>query len=61
MTGPQIALSLLELVARAAPGLLAMITGKASDADAITAARAAVAAIPSQPVTDALDAHARGE
>lgn len=61
MTPAQIALSLLSLVAQAAPGLLATITGKANDAEAIAAARAAVAAIPSQPITSALDAHGRGE
>lgn len=61
MTGIEIALALLALVAQAAPGLLATITGKETDEEAIAAARAAVAAIPSSPAASAFDRHGRGE
>lgn len=61
MNGYELGLSLIGLVAQAAPGLLAAITGKSSDLDAIEAAREAVRAIPTRPAGSALDAHGSGK
>ena len=61
MSGAEVALKLLELVALAAPGLLKTITGAYSDEQAIARARDAVGAIPERPAGSAIDAYERGE
>lgn len=61
MSGAEVAIKLIELVAVVAPGLLKSITGAYSDEQAIERARAAAQAIPSRPAGDAIDAYQRGE
>ncbi len=46
MNAGEIVVSLLELVARVAPGVLAAITNKRTDREAIDDARARVVALP---------------
>lgn len=53
----EIVVALLGIVASLAPGVLAALTGKSSDAEAIEAARVAVLAIPNAPAAAALDEH----
>lgn len=61
MDAAQIAISLLELAAKALPGLLAIVSGTQSDEEALDKARESVRGIPSRPAGDALDAYERGE
>jgi len=53
-----IVVNALRIIAAAAPGVLAAITGKESDELAIEAARAEVAKINPRPAGSALDAYA---
>lgn len=55
MTPIDLAVSLIELVVRVAPGVLAAITGHASDEDALAHARAKVAALRHAPASSAID------
>ena len=48
-------LGLLQLIATALPGYLALLTGHATDAEALEHARARIAAIPVRPAGDAID------
>lgn len=62
MDGLDLALELIALVVKVAPGVLALITGEATDEEALAKARASIARIRPRPAASALDAHvARAE
>lgn len=53
----EIVIRALGIVAASAPGLLATLMGKATDAEAIEAARVEVAKVEGRPAGKALDAY----
>lgn len=55
MTPEQIALMLLENIVRIAPGVLAALFSKQSDAEALTHCRESIAKIPRKPAASAID------
>lgn len=55
MTPEQIALELLETIAKVAPGVLAALFSKQSDAEALAHCRESIARIPRRPAASAID------
>lgn len=55
MTPAEIALEALAFVAKVAPGYLALILAKPTDAEALEHARQRILAVPTRPAGDAID------